>query len=475
MRRWIVVVTGLFIISGAVGVAAAAIQAAGEAFPHEDHEGLFPLCTGCHSDMQQGNRAAYYPETASCANCHDDVDLKAVVWEVPDRLPTNLSFDHAVHIDTVSAAGDEALGCADCHVDPAGGRMSMDGTPPQRCLTCHESPETAPTHVENADCALCHVPLAESGLPPARMTELLVPTVHEGDDFVLQEHGTNALSDVVRCATCHVQDQCAQCHVNTGLAPIPEVPGAPPQLVFTPMEPNYPIPASHQESDFLLGHDLDAGIENCGTCHTQDDCASCHVADPNARVAELPMAASVTAPGVHLERTEPGSHGSPFFTQAHGILSAGGAEGCTTCHTQPECAACHDAAQSNLFHAENFFSRHAADAFGQTAECATCHNAQVFCRTCHQEAGFESDGRLGPAYHDAEPLWLLRHGQAARQTLEACASCHEQSDCTQCHSVLGAFKVSPHGSDFDAERARAKNPQICFACHLTVPGGGGSP
>ena len=186
---------------------------------------------------------------------------------------------------------------------------------------------------------------------------------------------------------------------------------------------------------------------------------------------DLPARAHVSAPGVMLDRREPNSHDSPFFIRAHGLLSASGSGGCATCHQQTECSACHDAATPNAFHPDNFVSRHAADAFGQTAECANCHNTQEFCQACHVESGFGTVGRLGAGYHDAQPVWLLRHGQAARQSLESCASCHQQNDCTQCHSVLGAFKVNPHGPDFDPERARARNARVCLACHVTIPGG----
>ncbi|HEX6589857.1 MAG TPA: cytochrome c3 family protein, partial [Longimicrobiales bacterium] len=78
-------------------------------------------------------------------------------------------------------------------------------------------------------------------------------------------------------------------------------------------------------------------------------------------------------------------------------------------------------------------------------------------------------GRLGSGFHDAQPLWLLRHGQAARQTLESCTTCHEQRDCMQCHSQTGSFQINPHGPDFDAERARDRNSRICFACHVADP------
>lgn len=78
-------------------------------------------------------------------------------------------------------------------------------------------------------------------------------------------------------------------------------------------------------------------------------------------------------------------------------------------------------------------------------------------------------GRLGQGFHDAEPLWLLRHPQAARQGLESCTSCHTQQDCMQCHSTVGSFQVNPHGRDFDARRAQKRNAAICLACHLGNP------
>ncbi len=42
-------------------------------FPHERHERLFPLCTGCHEGIPTGDRSEYYPDPATCAGCHDGV------------------------------------------------------------------------------------------------------------------------------------------------------------------------------------------------------------------------------------------------------------------------------------------------------------------------------------------------------------------------------------------------------------------
>jgi hypothetical protein len=83
-----------------------------------------------------------------------------------------------------------------------------------------------------------------------------------------------------------------------------------------------------------------------------------------------------------------------------------------------------------------------------------------------------AEGRPGLEFHDAEPLWLLRHGQAARQSLESCAGCHAQKDCVRCHSDFGAFGVNPHREGFDAERAASRNARVCLECHFKNPVGG---
>jgi hypothetical protein len=164
--------------------------------------------------------------------------------------------------------------------------------------------------------------------------------------------------------------------------------------------------------------------------------------------------------------------------ERHGTLAATRETSCATCHAQESfCAACHErqADGGASYHRPNYLLGHAAEAANAVTECATCHDPVAFCRTCHSEAGLQSAGRLGPGYHDAEPLWLLRHPQAARQQLESCTSCHTQRDCLQCHSQLGAFQVSPHGPDFDARRAYERNPLVCRACHLGDPFGGEAP
>ena len=77
-------------------------------------------------------------------------------------------------------------------------------------------------------------------------------------------------------------------------------------------------------------------------------------------------------------------------------------------------------------------------------------------------------GQLRSGYHDAKQFFLVGHGEAARQSLESCVTCHVERDCMQCHSALGGRRFNPHGPGFDPERLRRKNAEVCTACHGTA-------
>jgi hypothetical protein len=340
------------------------------------------------------------------------------------------------------------------------------------CWGCHAH-ETDDHFDVAASCESCHVPLAETRFGPERIAALPRPASHGTESFVAQDHGDLVRGRSDRCATCHVQETCASCHVDTDRVEIDALPRAPATMDLPPMEAEYPEPASHLDDGWVDAHQVQVGVRECSTCHTTDDCRTCHIASVPDPVAALPARADVVAPGVHLEPRSPESHASLFFMQAHSVLAATDQRACATCHVDDFCVSCHEAEPDGGYHPSNFVARHAADAFGQEAECANCHEARLFCRACHAQLGMTASGRLGGGYHDASPLWLLQHGQAARQNLESCASCHKQNDCTQCHGELGAFKVSPHSADFDAERAWARSPRTCLACHIGNPLGGG--
>jgi hypothetical protein len=158
------------------------------------------------------------------------------------------------------------------------------------------------------------------------------------------------------------------------------------------------------------------------------------------------------------------------FVLTHGPTAATRRLDCAGCHEQHYCTNCHQGTGQRKYHVYDFVYRHASEAYARETNCTSCHNTEVFCRSCHaQSVGIaaNSQRRSGPA-HSSQPLWLLQHGEAARQSMPSCVSCHQQTDCIKCHSSFGS-RVNPHGPDFDAARMQKKNPTLCTYCHLAPP------
>lgn len=474
-RRMSPVVGGILVlaIAAATAVAVAGVRRPQERFPHREHAGLFPYCTGCHAGVPSGDRSAVYPPAELCSRCHDGRDLERVEWTPSyEEAPDNLRFTHPDHLE--ATRGDSTPGCRDCHSPAGAPRMEVSAAEPARCLSCHA--HEAEEHLADARCVTCHRPLAETRFSLAAIRGLPSPPSHDRRGFVEEVHGELAEESVETCATCHTRERCASCHVNAeALGPVTSLAVAPEGMELPTVTPAYPTPQSHLAPDWLESHGEMASPESCSTCHTRQGCASCHAEPAPRAVGALPDRERVAAPGVRTTRREPSSHESPFFPTEHGVLAATEPGSCTTCHTEARCTGCHTDERQNEYHPADFMARHSTDAYNSQLECANCHDLTVFCQECHGQLGMGSSGRLGPGFHDGQPQWLFRHGQPARQSLESCASCHTQRDCLQCHSVTGSFKVSPHGPGFDPEQYASKNRAICFACHLSDPlGGGGS-
>ena len=208
----------------------------------------------------------------------------------------------------------------------------------------------------------------------------------------------------------------------------------------------------------------------CATCHTQESCATCHLAMPRP-VRLLPVAGPGRGVGARLERRRPASHGVDYADGHRGIASAA-PQTCAGCHTREQCLECHrpNAAAQAGYHPADFLSRHPIAAYSQEVSCASCHNTSQFCQSCHRQSGVVATAVLGTKanFHDAKGAFLLGHGQAARQSLESCVSCHAERDCLTCHSAQGGRGFNPHGPGFDAARLRQRNSQMCAACHGAV-------
>jgi hypothetical protein len=193
---------------------------------------------------------------------------------------------------------------------------------------------------------------------------------------------------------------------------------------------------------------------------------------PFMEVARAAISRSTTSAVVSSDTTKP----TPVavhpagFARTHGPAAQSGRLDCAGCHAQRFCTSCHQGGGERRYHQLNFVARHASAAYPRETSCASCHNTETFCRSCHQQSGLAGAGtsRRAGAAHGAQPLWLLQHGQAARQGLESCAACHQQTDCLRCHSTV-TQRVNPHGPDFNPRRMQARSKIVCGYCHLTDP------
>jgi hypothetical protein len=485
-------------------------------FPHAKHVGLFPTCMGCHAGIDSATEAQAYPDSASCTGCHNGREQRSVGWGRPSPTPDNVDFSHPEHAREALARGD-TITCQRCHAIPGATRfMEVARAEPESCIGCHAHRASAHLAADSR-CATCHVPLAQAReLSDSAVAALPRPPSHDDPRFLLA-HGADATADPLRCAVCHARESCERCHANapaiqsiSGLGTDERV-----ARLVRGLAAEYPTPLDHQRWDFRFAHGGAArsATVRCANCHTQPSCRSCHIGRGAQNViAQLPREGAGRATGVHLRRASdllretgagPSTGGEgvtaarspavteyaagsaraddtlralqvrvhlPGFTSAHGGAAASKQLACSGCHERRFCSDCHDGEGRRRFHVPNFVSRHAAESYGRPAECSTCHNPEGFCKECHQGAGLRSQGRLTTTYHNAQPVWLLQHGQAARQQLESCTACHTQRDCMQCHSTIGR-RVNPHGPGFDARRMHARNPIMCRYCHVADPFG----
>lgn len=215
-------------------------------------------------------------------------------------------------------------------------------------------------------------------------------------------------------------------------------------------------------------------VETCETCHGSAQsgavrpvvqrCLDCH------GIQTAHQDAATDCRVCHASPPKPASHDAGWRS-AHRVEAAAAPETCATCHVRSECLDCHRPGAGSPgggYHPADFLTRHPADAYSRQTECSTCHNVADFCQDCHRQAGVVARGPLSGGFHDANRSFLGGHGQAARQSLESCVTCHTERDCLQCHA-----QFNPHGPGFDADSWRHKAPQMCAACHIGgIPGGG---
>lgn len=461
-------------------VVVTAAQGSTSAFPHPLHAGLFPQqCALCHGGIPAGDSATMFPSPSTCANCHDGTVQPVVPWKGHTPRISNLAFSHTRHQQSISAAGD-SITCLTCHRTPGDtGVMAVGAPQPQYCIGCHA--HAAPAHTDTAaHCATCHVPVTRTALPVSRIAEFPKPDDHSAPDWILQHAPASPDIAAGRCAVCHARQSCQRCHFNA--ASIPAIQQLQPDARIASLvrgrAPSYPKPTTHDSTSWSWKHGLVAGgggvgvggvtpaTVTCSNCHAQESCRTCHRDGDTPAINALPSTRSDTVLGVPIP---PKPVHAPGFLKAHPAQAAAGGT-CDACHARSFCVNCHQG-QKSEYHPLDFVQQHGPEAYSSDAQCTACHSTETFCRTCHLRTGLGARERTKAAFHSAQPLWLLNHGQAARQGLESCAACHTQSSCAQCHSATGGWGVNPHPANFDARRAARLNSQSCLLCHIKVPGG----
>ncbi len=468
-------------VSTSVGALLCALVAAAwvggqarDTFPHSRHEGLFPSCLGCHEGIASGAAGSIYPEARACAGCHDGTLIRRVNWSRPtEPPPSNMSFSHPTHFSITGDDSDPQGACSLCHEQPEqSGRMAVGPPQPDACLMCHEGD----SHLAaDRDCLQCHVPVSQAGrLSAAAVAAFPKPAWHDSTGF-LSSHGPTPEGATATCSVCHARESCTRCHMNgndvAAIQALPQDPRVAENVAALP--PAYPTPPSHHDaSDWRRNHGASAlqSAATCANCHERSSCATCH-AGGLAILASLPSLPSDDPRGARIPISAAAEVHPSGFQTGHGIDAAAGGSTCSSCHAQDFCAQCHAGASTPGFHPPDFVDRHGTDAYASEVECTSCHSQEVFCRACHGAAGLAPrDGSAG-GFHDATPFWVVAHGQAARQGLNGCVTCHSQSDCLQCHGALEGPGINPHGPGFDPSRLGDAGRLSCLPCHLSIPGG----
>lgn len=239
------------------------------------------------------------------------------------------------------------------------------------------------------------------------------------------------------------------------------------------------MPEDHQVEGFIEvvhGRRATTDASTCAICHARDYCTACHTRATTLQpILSIAPASEEEKIAAQRARWKPPSH-TPFWLEGHKSLAAAATASCESCHAREEqCFTCHTGSETvakpgedvTRYHPLDFLEQHSASAWNRDTECASCHNTEAFCRSCHLDVGRGSAGRTRTGYHNEDAAFVLGHGQAARQGLESCASCHAQSDCLACHSARTGRNINPHGPNFDASRLRDKNRELCLFCHFS--------
>ena len=354
-------------------------------------------------------------------------DWSPVIYPA-QRMP--LTFSHAKHLGRGAT-------CRTCHPDATSSRSAVDNLIPTEmaCRPCHPIDRAEPERVvagsPPAQCRACH---------PGYRPDVPVERVHLEPTPLKFSHAA------------HTSQPCASCHGDL-------------TRVDLATRKNLPTMAA------------------CLRCHTngaeERRCGDCHLTKLGGLI-ETEFAHGSLVP----RHTGMGDAHAFGFAKEHRQEATQQGATCTACHDRSTCIACHQGVVKPAdFHVGDYIATHAIEARRGKPDCSACHRAQSFCVACHERSGigtrvptdFDS-ADPGRAFHPAG--WASRvgggnrHALEARRNLTACASCHREDDCLDCHSAEQAsLRVTPHPPGWrGSARCRALdrgNRRMCLKCHVT--------
>lgn len=363
-------------------------------------------------------------------------------------------FDHELHVRAEEAKG-AGLDCDFCHENLESSELSSDRLIPghEACDLCHEEwigDEDEPAAV--ADCARCHGDIAP-GAKTASVAKMRIPTPN-----LKFGHGPHLRAGA----------DCLDCH------------------------PNVPKKQLATRDDYPT-------MDRCVDCHTEAlarvQCRTCHLVDHRGKLQTDFPSGELKPQRYHAFAI----HDAQFLRD-HSTPAKRDRDYCETCHDENDCMKCHDGiGRDQRYHPDAWMAQHGLRAKKDDYRCQSCHRVQSFCLSCHVRSGVATFGtpadplerrtiRLqdpsdpsspatGP--HPMGPSWLDPtsrnfHGFHAQRNIRACASCHQESSCIQCHgSGFGGRAgpnraINPHGPDAARLRgslASKQNARACLKCH----------
>jgi hypothetical protein len=275
------------------------------------------ICERCHG-IRHDELSPESPKTdEKCAQCHlpqEALRTPQLSNSTLERRPSaRLLFSHRKHAV-------RKISCQQCHGNVA---LAPDAEGSERlplkpnCLRCHRGQGTLDGEAR-ATCITCH--FADGGRMQTRFGTLrLYPTsasksLEHSSDF-RRTHRFAAVSDARRCAGCHTERDCQDCHDGR-------------------LRPRDIHPADWQTAHGIASKQG----ENCSSCHRlQSFCLSCHqrvgIVSSGAPQA-MDRRGGVHPPAsVWITGPRGGSH--------HGTAARRNMMECVSCHQERDCIRCH--------------------------------------------------------------------------------------------------------------------------------------